>query len=124
MSRCLHTNFQGDVNNSQKLEFGGAHDYITYTEANPSSNSTGSRAVLHKETVPYHTTSPSASLSDRPSIATNAGQPSYSSVYSDDIYKVPIGQKFRVSSYKCTPGSSLKVQSNIFLIHVGHNKLL
>ena len=78
------------------MEFGGAYDYIAYTETNPSpSNSTGNRAVVHKETVHYHSTGPSASPSDKRS---SAGQPGSSSVYSDDVYKAPISQKFRVST--------------------------
>ena len=91
------------MNNSLKMEFGGAYDYIAYTEINPSSsNSTGSRAVVHKEAVPYHCTGPSASPSDKRSSATKVGQPGSSSVYSDDVYKAPIGQKFRVSIPRIT----------------------
>ena len=87
------------MNNSLKMEFGGAYDYIASTETNPSSsNSTGSRAVVHKETVPYHSTGPSASPSDKRSSTTKAWQPGCSSVYSDDVYEAPIGQKFRVST--------------------------
>ena len=84
------------------MEFGGAYDYIAYTETNPSSSdSTGrsSRAAVHKETVPYHSTGPSASPSDKRS---SAGQPGSSSVYSDDVYKAPISQKFRVSTPRIT----------------------
>ena len=89
------------MNNSLKMEFGGAYDYIASTETNPSSsNSTGSRAAVRKETVPYyHSTGPSASPSDKRSSTTKAGQPGCSSVYyGDDVYETPIGQKFRVST--------------------------
>ena len=106
-SLCIIINFQGDVNNYQILEFGAAYDYITNTDAHLSSNSTGSRAVLHKETVPYHSTGPSASVSEKPSSATKAGQPSHSSVYSDNVYEAPIAQKFRVSKViHCNHGTN------------------